>query len=84
MPPAVRSLSPASLVPVSCFSLARSAAALPESRQPIAGSFSRRTPAIFSPDSRRAGGAVIRRIRIRAPASSIRSIALSGRNRSLT
>ena len=49
----------------------------------IADSLSLRTFAIFSSNSRRSGGAVIRRIRIRAPASSIRSIALSGRNRSL-
>src|SRR4028119_914180 len=35
-----------------------------------------------SSKSRRSGGAVIRRMRIRAPASSIRSIALSGRKRS--
>ena len=49
----------------------------------MADSLSRRTAAIFSSKSRRSGGAVIRRIRIRAPASSIRSIALSGRNRSL-
>jgi hypothetical protein len=39
--------------------------------------------AIFSSNSRRSGGAVIRRMRRRAPASSIRSIALSGRKRSL-
>jgi hypothetical protein len=45
-------------------------------------SFSRRTSAIRSSNSRRSGGAVIRRMRMRDPASSIRSIALSGRNRS--
>ena len=84
MPPAVHSFSPASFFPVSCFSVSRRAAAFSKSWQSMADSFSRRTWAIFSPDSRRPGGAVIRRIRIRDPASSIRSIALSGRNRSLT
>ncbi len=54
-----------------------------ESCASIADSFSRRVFAIFSPNSRRSGGAVIRRIRIRAPASSMRAIALSGRKRSL-
>src|SRR5579875_2360694 len=49
----------------------------------MAVSFSRLTCAIFSSYSRRSGGAVMRRIRIRDPASSIRSMALSGRNRSL-
>ena len=39
--------------------------------------------AIFSSYSRRSGGAVMRRMRMREPASSMRSIALSGRNRSL-
>jgi len=48
----------------------------------MADSFFRRTSAIFSSISRTSGGAVIRRIRIREPASSIRSIALSGRYRS--
>jgi hypothetical protein len=41
-----------------------------------------RTSAIFSSTSRTSGGAVIRRIRVRDPASSIRSIALSGSDRS--
>ena len=58
-------------------------AAFSKSCESIADSFSRRTSAIFSSNSRRSGGAVIRRMRIREPASSIRSIALSGRNRSL-
>ena len=84
MPPAFHSFSLAFLFAVSCFSLSRSAAAFSKSWESMADSFSRRTSAIFSSDSRRPGGAVIRRIRIRAPASSIRSIALSGRNRSLT
>ena len=42
----------------------------------------RRTSAIFLVDAPASGGAVMRRMRIREPASSIRSIALSGRNRS--
>ena len=66
----------------SCFSLSRSAAAFSKSCASIADSLSRRTSAIFSSNSRRSGGAVIRRMRIREPASSIRSIALSGRKRS--
>ena len=70
--------SPAS----SCFSLSRSEAAFSKSCASIADSFSRRTSAIFSSNSRRSGGAVIRRMRSREPASSIRSIALSGRKRS--
>jgi hypothetical protein len=45
-------------------------------------SLSRRTPAMRSSNSRRSGGAVIRRMRMREPASSMRSIALSGRKRS--
>ncbi len=53
-----------------------------KSWESMADSLSRRTPAIFSSNSRRSGGAVIRRMRIRDPASSMRSIALSGRNRS--
>ena len=83
LPSACRSFSPASFFPVSCFSVSRRAAAFSKSWESIADSFSRRRPAIFSSNSRRPGGAVIRRIRIRDPASSIRSIALSGRNRSL-
>jgi len=53
-----------------------------ESCASIADSLSRRVFAIVSSNSRRSGGAVIRRIRIRAPASSMRSMALSGRKRS--
>ncbi|COX06589.1 Uncharacterised protein [Mycobacterium tuberculosis] len=67
----------------SVFSRSRRLAAFSKSWASIADSFSRRASAIFSSNSRRSGGAVMRRIRIRAPASSIRSIALSGRNRSL-
>ena len=62
--------------------MSRSDAAFSKSCASIADSFSRRMPAIRSSNSRRSGGAVIRLIRIRAPASSIRSIALSGRKRS--
>ena len=62
--------------------MSRSDAAFSKSCASIADSFSRRMPAIRSSNSRRSGGAVIRLMRIRAPASSIRSIALSGRNRS--
>ena len=66
------------------FSSSRSRAAFSKSCPSIADSFSRTTAAIFSSNSRRSGGAVIRRMRSRAPASSMRSIALSGRKRSLT
>ena len=58
--------------------MSRSDAAFSKSCASIADSFSRRMPAIRSSNSRRSGGAVIRLIRMRAPASSIRSIALSG------
>jgi hypothetical protein len=84
MSPAFHSFSRTSLRSISCFSLSRSAAAFSKSWESMADSLSRRTSAIFSSNSRRSGGAVIRRMRIREPASSIRSIALSGRNLSLT
>ena len=80
--PAFHSFSRCAFWPSSCFSLSRSCAARSKSCASIADSLSRRTWAILSSKSRRSGGAVIRRMRIRAPASSIRSIALSGRNRS--
>jgi len=83
MSPAFHSFSLVSFLSISCFSVSRSAAAFSKSWESMADSFSRRTSAIFSSNSRRSGGAVMRRIRIRDPASSIRSIALSGRNRSL-
>ena len=83
MSPAFHSFSLASFLAISCFSLSRSWAAFSKSWESIADSLSRRTCAIFSSYSRKSGGAVIRRIRIRDPASSIRSIALSGRNLSL-
>jgi len=79
----LRSFSLVSFMPISCFSVSRSPAAFSKSWESMADSFSLRTPTIFSSSSRRSGGAVMRRIRIRAPASSIRSIALSGRNLSL-
>ena len=82
MSPAFHSFSRRALAPWSCFSSSRSAAAFSKSCASIADSFSLRTFAIFSSNSRRSGGAVIRRMRIREPASSIRSIALSGRKRS--
>ncbi|CAM5258753.1 hypothetical protein SALBM217S_09309 [Streptomyces griseoloalbus] len=82
MSPAFHSFSRFALAARSCFSLSRSEAAFSKSCESIADSLSRRTPAIFSSNSRRSGGAVIRRMRIREPASSIRSIALSGRKRS--
>jgi hypothetical protein len=49
----------------------------------MADSFFNRMSAIRSSTSRTSGGAVIRRMRIREPASSMRSMALSGRKRSL-
>ena len=84
MSPAFHCFSRSALAASSFFSPSRSEAAFSKSCASIAHSFSRRTAAIFSSNSRRSGGAVIRRMRSRAPASSIRSIALSGRNRSLT
>ncbi len=82
MSPAFHSFSRLAFAASSCFSLSRREAAFSKSWESIADSLSRRTPAIFSSNSRRSGGAVIRRMRIREPASSIRSIALSGRKRS--
>ncbi len=83
MSPAFHSFSLASFLSISCFSLSRSEAAFSKSWESMADSFSRLTSAMRSSKSRRSGGAVIRRMRIREPASSIRSIALSGRNLSL-
>ena len=84
MSPAFHCFSRSAFSPSRRFSVSRSDAAFSKSCASIADSFSRRVCAIRSSNSRRSGGAVIRRIRSRAPASSIRSIALSGRNRSLT
>jgi len=82
MSPAFHCFSRSALAARSFFSVSRRAAAFSKSWASIADSLSRRVCAIFSSNSRRSGGAVIRRIRNRAPASSIRSIALSGRKRS--
>ena len=60
----------------------RSRAAVSKSCASMAASFSIFSFAICSSNSRRSGGAVIRWMRSLAPASSIRSMALSGRNRS--
>ena len=83
MSPAFHCFSRSALAAMSIFSPSRSDAATSKSWASMAPSFLRRTSAIFSSNSRRSGGAVIRRMRSRAPASSIRSIALSGRKRSL-
>ncbi len=83
MSPAFHCRSRSARSAIRFFSLSRSDAAFSKSCSSIADSFSRRTPAIRSSSSRRSGGAVMRRMRSREPASSIRSIALSGRNRSL-
>lgn len=82
MSPAFHSFSRLVFPASSCFSLSRREAAFSKSWESMADSLSRRTAAIFSSNSRRSGGAVIRRMRILEPASSIRSIALSGRKRS--
>jgi hypothetical protein len=84
MSPAFHCFSRSPLARISFFSSSRSDAASSKSWLSIAPSLRRRTSAILSSNSRRSGGAVIRRIRSRDPASSIRSIALSGRNRSET
>ena len=68
---------------VSLRSTSRSDAAFSKSCSSMADSLSRRTLEILSSRSRSSGGLVMRRMRRRAPASSMRSIALSGRNRSL-
>ena len=64
---------------VSFRSLSRRLAAFSNSWASIASSFSLRTFSISSSSSRYRGGAVIVRMRMREAASSIRSIALSGR-----
>ena len=84
MSPAFHCFSRSALADSSFFSASRSEAAFSKSCASIADSFSRRVCAIFSSNSRRSGGAVIRRILSRAPASSMRSMALSGRKRSFT
>ena len=67
---------------VSLRSLSRSDAAFSNSWASIAASFSRRVFSTSSSSSRFAGGEVIDLMRMREAASSIRSIALSGRKRS--
>ena len=64
-------------------SLSRRPAAFSKSWASMAASFSRRTSAIRPSISCRSAGAVMRLMRMRAPASSMRSTALSGRKRSL-
>ena len=72
----------ARMAPNRCSS-SRRAAAFSKSWPSMEASLSRRTTAIFSSSSRSSGGAVILRMARRAPASSIKSMALSGRKRSL-
>ena len=67
---------------VSRRSLSRRFAAFSNSCASIAASFARRVSSISSSSSRYTGGEVIDLMRMRDAASSIRSIALSGRNRS--
>ena len=82
MSPARHCFSRSPLARMSCFSSSRRRAAASKSWPSMAPSLRRRTSPILSSNSRRSGGAVIRRMRSREPASSIRSMALSGRNRS--
>ena len=63
-------------------SVSRRFAAFSNSCASMAASLSLRTPSISSSSSRYDGGAVMVRMRMRLPASSMRSMALSGRNRS--
>ena len=84
MSPAFHCRSRSDLAWMSFFSSSRREAAASKSCASMAPSLRRRTSAIFSSNSRRSGGAVMRLIRRREPASSMRSIALSGRNRSET
>ena len=67
---------------VSWRSVSRRFAAFSNSCASIAASLSRRVVSISSSSSLYTGGAVIDLMRAREAASSIRSIALSGRNRS--
>ena len=67
----------------SVFSRLRSSAAFSNSWARTASSLSACVFLIFSSSSRRSGGAVIRSIRFFEAASSIRSIALSGKKRSV-
>src|SRR5215469_12365933 len=65
MSPAFHSFSLVSFFSISCFSVSRSAAAFSKSWESMADSFSRRTSAIFSSNSRRSGGPVLRQLRRR-------------------
>ncbi|CAB4822893.1 unannotated protein [freshwater metagenome] len=69
---------------MSAFSVSRSPAAFSKSCPSIADSFSLRAFAILSSYARSSAGAVMRLMRRREPASSIKSIALSGKKRSET
>jgi hypothetical protein len=64
-----------------CFSLSRSEAAFSKSWALIAPSFSTRMVSISFSMSFTSGGRVIELMRARAPASSMTSMALSGRKR---
>ena len=66
---------------LACFSLSRSAAAFSKSCSLIAASFSTRISSISASMSLTSGGRVIAPMRAREPASSITSMALSGRKR---
>ena len=80
--PAFQDFSRSDFSTINCFSLSRSDAAFSKSWPSIADSFSFLTSAILSSKARSSGGAVMRRIRRRDPASSRRSMALSGKKRS--
>ncbi|CAB4588301.1 unannotated protein [freshwater metagenome] len=82
--PLRHSFSRRSRSPKSFFSSSRDLAAPSKSWFSMAFSFSARTTAILSSNSRSSGGDDSIDKRRRAPASSMRSIALSGRNRSCT
>ena len=81
--PAFHSRSRSFFSAIKVFSLSLKAAAFSKSWASIADSFSFLTSAILLSNSLKSGGAVILLIRRRAPASSIKSIALSGSWRSL-
>ena len=66
---------------LACFSVSRSEAAFSKSCALMAASFSTRMSSISFSISFTSGGRVMAPMRARAPASSITSMALSGRNR---
>ncbi|CAM5258720.1 hypothetical protein SALBM217S_09308 [Streptomyces griseoloalbus] len=82
MSPAFHSFSRFALAARSCFSLSRSEAAFSKSCEVDRGLLVAADAGDLLVELAQVGGAVIRRMRIREPASSIRSIALSGRKRS--